>query len=111
KITYPRREMGAELLKLQDKTLGETAIVHDQPEQTYYVAVLTKQSEPSREDFFQAAHGAAPDVAISELFEMFEKERRDQYRKGFMEQLRADAKLEIIRDRLERGSRPESDEG
>ena len=71
--------------------------------------MLVKQTEPAREEFFQAYRGAAPDVGIAELFEMFEKERRDQYRKEFMEQLRAEARLEILRDRLDKGAR--SDEG
>src|SRR5207244_12473854 len=70
KITYPRlREMGGEILKLQDKKPGENVVLHDQPELTYYVTVLVKQTEPAREEFFQAYRGAAPDVGIAELFE------------------------------------------
>ena len=102
KITYPRADMAGEILKLQDKKPGDTVIVTDQPAQVFYVTVLIKQTEPSREEFFRASRGLNLSLGLSNLFELFEKERRENYRKELLVQLRHEAgvDLQAFEDRL-----------
>jgi hypothetical protein len=97
KIEYPpaggeMKDFLDKLLALKDK--GDATVLHDGPKKTYYVAALFQRSEPSVSDFYLSYKEAAPDSLKHDmLWELFEQERREAYRKDFMTQLRAQAGL------------------
>ncbi|MBY0526671.1 MAG: hypothetical protein K2R98_24960 [Gemmataceae bacterium] len=91
------------LVALRDKPHGETLVVADQPDATYYVGVLLEKKDPSELEFFQTYResGASAKQRDPLLME-FEREQVQKYRKEFIERLRKEAKLTIQKENIKR---------
>src|SRR5208283_5009273 len=59
KITYPTNDFAVKVLALRDKPVGETVVVPNQPEATFYVTALVKKTDPSQQEFFDAYRRAS----------------------------------------------------
>jgi hypothetical protein len=73
------------------KTKGDTLVLHDRPEKTYYVAVLLDRIEPSLRTFHDAYRDMALSSTSDQLLEQYLRERQTDYRKEFLTQLRVEA--------------------
>jgi hypothetical protein len=102
KVEYVSREMLTKVLDLRDKPKGDAVVVADLPKEHFYVAVLLEVIEPTDMEFQQAYARSA--MEGDELLRSQELERRAEYRKEFIAQLRADAKLKVNPDQKERRS-------
>lgn len=104
KVEYPGSNFVNELLNLT--TVGDVAIIADQPKNTYYVAALTARHVPTVKEFYTDTRASLFQGPV--LLNRLEQERRKAYREEALAQLRTQARLEIIADarRLveERGS-------
>jgi hypothetical protein len=114
-----------DLLSFRGQAPGTAKVLHDQPRDNYYVAVLVSSTPPPMGAFyltykFDAA--GAPQVpnpftgqTSQSLLTRFEEEQRQKYRKEFVDQLRVEAGInatnpskEFRRD-YDKGGRPGED--
>src|SRR5262249_50903348 len=93
KIEYPSGGFVDQLLELKNN--GEMKIVNDAPIDTYYVAALRKRVEPTVRDFEKDTATFAFQPTGSFFLNVLQAERRADFRNGIMQQLRAQAGLEI----------------
>lgn len=96
KIEFPAGDFVSQVLEM--KTPGETRILSNDPKDTYYVAALTLRVEPSVREFEKDTSTLAIQFE-SALLGRLESERRVEYIKGVLDQLRAQARLRIEEDR------------
>lgn len=85
-IAHPPADLPKRLLEL--KRPGEATVIADQPARNYYVAVLRERNEPTIADF-RSIYSSTP--SRDTLYSLFLDERRQDYRKTVMEQLRREA--------------------
>jgi hypothetical protein len=85
-----------QLLGLKDKGVGSAVVVTDQPRETYYVAVLVAVDPPTPAQFWLTFRDEAssPTPRPTSLLGRLEQERRTQYRKEFLAQLRQQAGID-----------------
>jgi len=83
---HPPADLAKQLLTL--KRPGEATVVADQPVKNFYVAVLLDRSEPSLADF-KAVYARTP--RKDTLYNLFLAQRRADYRRSVLEQLRREA--------------------
>jgi hypothetical protein len=102
KVPYAGPEFAMKVLALKDKAKGDALVQPDQPETTYYVAVLVDKSEPNMEDFLRTYRSCGSDSPHRDpLLQIFEQDRQVKYYKDVLEQLRQEAKLDIKKDKLD----------
>jgi hypothetical protein len=90
-------QMAQDLLKLRDKPVGDTVVVADGPEGTYYVAVLLKESDPSMSEFLEAYQNSATGSKKRDpLFNEYLLEQQLKYRREVVKRLQEDAQLVIV---------------
>jgi hypothetical protein len=75
--------------KLKNK--GDTLVLADQPEKTFYVTVLLDRIEPSVRTFHDVCREMAQSPASDQLLQDFLRERETKYRQDFLTQLRIEA--------------------
>jgi hypothetical protein len=97
KIEYPAIDLVDQVLEL--KNVGETKVLNDAPISTYYVTALSKRVEPTVRDFEKDTASFAFQRMRNTFLAILQDERRTQYRKGIMDQLRAQARLNIDTER------------
>ncbi len=96
KVAFPDAEMIKTLLGLREQEKGATAVVSDRPRMNFYVATLLERSEPPVDEFRRAYQGSmARATEADPLLAMLAHGRPDAYRKAVLEQLKAEAKLEL----------------
>jgi hypothetical protein len=93
-----------DLLSLKDQAPGTAKVLHDQPKDNYYVAVLVSKTPPPIASFYltyridAAGTSQAPDPMSGRppqsLLTRLEEEQRQKYRKEFTDQLRAQAGID-----------------
>lgn len=84
------------LVNLGDKPVGDTLVLPDLPETTYYVAVLLQKFEPTWNEFYHVYQDSSSTAFRKDpLMGLFEEERQFKYRMDFLTRLREDAKLDI----------------
>jgi hypothetical protein len=89
-IRYPGKDWVDTMLdKL--KVTGDTVILADQPEKTFYVAVLLERHEPSLRTFADVYRDAAVSLSRDQLLEQLVQDKRTKYREEFMKALRVEA--------------------
>jgi hypothetical protein len=95
KVPDAGAEFSSKLLTLKD--VGDTAVLTNQPEDTYYVATVVKRTPASKDTFYITYMDSAPGTLFRQdtLFSRFEYERRREYQEKILKQLRADAKLTL----------------
>jgi hypothetical protein len=94
RIPYPTADFATKLLGLKDKEKGEVVVVVDQPETTFYIAVLVERTEPTLDAFFRVYRDASSDsVRRDPLLDRFERERQMQYQENVIKLLEEHAKL------------------
>jgi hypothetical protein len=116
KIPYAGAEFAAKLLGL--KAVGKTTVLSNQPEDTWYVVTVVKQTPPSSADFYitymDSVPGKPPPAIQDMLFSDFEAERQREYQDKILRQLRTDANLtlnpETAKEERDR-NRPEDERG
>jgi hypothetical protein len=96
KIEYPPPNFVDALLENLNQP-GDTTVLGNRPKDTYYVVALVRRDAPSMQDFHKDTAGNRG-LLLSQL----ELERQREYRKAFLEQLRAEAKLSENQEGLER---------
>jgi hypothetical protein len=79
-----------ELLKNLQKP-GDTTILEDQPQRTFYVAVLLKRIDPSVKDFSDVYKDTAVATNRDQLLDTLLRQQRDKYRDDFVKVLRIEA--------------------
>jgi hypothetical protein len=84
RLPYPPKDLAGELMKLKEP--GASQVIHDEPANTYYVAVLVNRDEPSVKQF-EAMYKRQD----NQLLQMFLNERARDYYKMTIEQLRREA--------------------
>jgi hypothetical protein len=89
-IRYPGKDWVNQMLD-QLKTRGDTLVLADQPEKTFYVAVLLERHEPSVHTFYDVYREAAVSMNRDQLLEQYVQERRTKYREEFLKALRVEA--------------------
>ena len=90
---YPPRDFPKPLMKLT--RLGDATVVVDMPAKTFYVSVLVDRKEPDLVEFksvYVRSPGSDP------MYMALQGQRRDEYRKSVMEQLRRDAGADLDKD-------------
>jgi hypothetical protein len=91
KIPYPSDEMAKKLLSLKEKE--DVEVMHDKPEAVYYVAALRgERFAPMEYKFFDDA--LKPASLLSRLEQ--DEHVQENYRKGCIDELRAEAKRTIL---------------
>jgi hypothetical protein len=85
-MPYPPQDLARQLLTLEEK--GRATVVADQPARTFYVAVLEARDEPNARAF---AELYARTPRYDTLYNLFLRERTEDYRRGVLEQLRREA--------------------
>jgi hypothetical protein len=101
KVPYAGQDFPTKVLALKDKSKGDALVQPDQPETTYYVAVLVDKSEPSMDDFLSTYRSCSSEsVHRDPLLQIFEQERQVKYYKDVVAQLQKDAKLQIDKEKL-----------
>lgn len=85
-FAYPPADLAKRLLEM--KRPGEATVIADQAARNYYVAVLRERNEPSVADF-RSIYGSTPERDT--LYSLFLAERRQDFGKGVMDQLRREA--------------------
>ncbi len=88
-IKYPRPSLADQLLTLQKP--GDAIIVSDQPEDSYYVAVLIDRREPTAAMFEEALRKVAVPFFDSFWSKQVLEPRREAYRNDLLRQLRVEA--------------------
>lgn len=83
---FPPADLAKQLLTL--KRPGEATVIADLPGKNYYVAVLMERSEPTMADF-KSIYARTPKEDT--LYSLFVTQRRADYRKSVLEQLRREA--------------------
>jgi hypothetical protein len=108
-LPYPPAELAKQLLEL--KRPGEAMVFVDVPARNFYVAVLEARDEPSLADF-RKLYDRTP--FRDPMFDQFQQERRAEYRKNVILQLRREAGAKIDREGnyelpefLKRGQNPD----
>jgi len=96
-MRYPPTELAKQVLQI--KEIGQARVIADQPVKTFYVAVLLDRSIPTQAEFTKLYARTPRDT----LYNRFLSQRREQFRKNLLEQLRAEAAGG--RDKLERDGR------
>jgi hypothetical protein len=76
---------------------GDTTVISDRPKKTYYVVALVRRTAPSPQDFSKETVRNR-DFLLRHL----EAERQVEYRRAFLEQLRAQARLSINEEAMQR---------
>jgi hypothetical protein len=110
-VALPTPEFLEDLLAMRDKKIGETTVVYDMPKDHYYVAFLYSKDPVNQDDFQMVYKRSSPGQMASTMLQdplmgMMEADRRDDFRKGLLDQLRADAKWTVNTELLkERDSR------
>jgi hypothetical protein len=101
RVEHPSQEMVKKILDLKDE--GEAVVIHDQPEATYYVAVLVHRS-PTYEIAFQhdAAQARTRDTLLREIDK--ETKYRAKQREGLLAQLRKEALRDVDEENLKKAS-------
>src|SRR5439155_19115680 len=79
------------------KEPGDTTVLSDRSKATYYVVALGRRDAPSITDFYKDTVGNR-----QLLLRHLESERQTDYRKAFLEQLRADARLSVNEEAMTR---------
>lgn len=85
-LEFPPLDLAKQLMVL--KRPGQATVITDMPAKTFYVAVLLERSVPTIEDF-KAIYAKTP--TSDTLYERFLAQRRQEYRKTVLEQLRREA--------------------
>jgi hypothetical protein len=107
KVEHPSPEMLKKLLEL--KNAGDAVVVHDQPRDHYYVAVLEHRAQVYPLAFFFDASQPYKRGGLIQKFEVDTKERTKQL-ESVLEQLRAQAGLVIDEVKLnEAKTKPETE--
>src|SRR5262249_10582315 len=90
KVPYAGAEFSSKLLTLKD--VGDTTVLSNQPEDTYYVVTVIKRTPASKDTFYITYMDSAPGTLFRQdtLFSRFENERRREYQDKILQQLRAD---------------------
>jgi hypothetical protein len=99
-VAYPSEDLVDKLLSMKEK--GDVSVLHDRPEEHYYVAALTYRAPPPEMTFI--AEAARPDALMTRLEQ--DSQARRKYREAALEQLRAEARLSYDEENLKamRGS-------
>jgi hypothetical protein len=88
-IRYPGKDWLDQLLKLQKP--GDTAILEDQPQRTFYVAVLRSRIDPTVKTFADVYKDTAVATNRDQLLDTLLRQQRDKYRDDFVKVLRIEA--------------------
>jgi hypothetical protein len=99
KIEYPRSDLVDRLLTLKEPK--QAIVLEDRPEAHYYVAAEVEGTYrvPTIEQFYNIYRNApATSIMSDPLFSMLERQRQAWYRQVCLEQLRTEAKLNIVQD-------------
>jgi hypothetical protein len=89
-IAYPRNDWVNQLVdKLKKK--GDTIVLADRPQKTYYLAVLLERHEPSELTFRDVYRDAAIAFNRDPMLDHLVQERRTKYMDEFVKQLRVEA--------------------
>jgi hypothetical protein len=103
KVARSGNKFVQDIVQFQDKKIGDTMILQDQPERTVYVAILVdREQDPVRDRlaFYEAyKEGTAPTTGQRSgptLFSMFLDERRKKYVREFVDKLKAEANYKKI---------------
>jgi hypothetical protein len=83
---YPRPDLVKQLMTLERP--GQATVLADRPARRYYVAVLLERDEPSVKEFSKL-YGRSP--RSDTLLQRFEQQRREDYKREVLEQLRREA--------------------
>jgi hypothetical protein len=89
------QDFANKLVTLKDKDKGATLVLADQPEGTYYVAVLVDKKEPSWDAFMEVYRLASDSVSRDPMLEIFEIEKREKYRQNVTQMLRDEATAKV----------------
>ena len=92
-LPFPPADLAKMLTEM--KRPGEAMVFVDAPARTFYVAVLEARDEPSVADF-QNLYNRTP--FRDPLFDSFQQERRVEYRKNVLQQLRREAGAKLDRE-------------
>lgn len=92
-LPYPPEQLPKILMEL--KRPGDAMVFVDRPATNFYVAVLEARDEPSVSDF-RKIYDRTP--FRDPLFDMFQAERRAEYRKSVLEQLRREAGAKLDKE-------------
>ncbi len=92
-VEFPTQQFIDKLLEL--KNFGDVAVLHDLPEEHYYVVTpLSKRFEPLPGEFYAIYKRSSPAEFFPDpLIGQFDQERRARQREAVLAQLRAEAKL------------------
>ncbi len=111
-LPYPTADMADALVKAKDKPISTSLVMTDQPEATYYVAVLSKRNERSADEF-----GLTVYSTIGEFGELGSKvslrhqaELRKQAREHAVALLKAEYKYEQEHEKVNEKIELSSDE-
>jgi hypothetical protein len=90
RMRYPPPNLADQLLdNLREP--GDATLVADQPETTFYVAVLRERAEPSLEQFYEQTYKKVP--ITDTLWKKVEADRQKEYREAAVKELRIEAGL------------------
>jgi hypothetical protein len=92
-IAYPDGKWVSRLVD-ELKKKGDTLVLADRPEKTFYLAVLLERHEPSPKIFYDVYRDLAISTSRDPLLAELLRKRQDQYREDFLKQLRVDAGAE-----------------
>lgn len=96
-LPYPPPDL-AKLLLEQLKRAGDATVVVDRPARHFYVAVLEARDEKTIGDF-KALYGRTP--SNDTLFDIFVAQKRAEYRRAVITQLRKEANAKLTSDRYD----------
>jgi len=103
KVEYPRPDLTEKLLT-ELKKKGDTVVVSDQPETTYYVAALVRDPSPPSESAFYQVYRNVPGFGGSaeRLVDQLRNDdrSREEYRVAFMQELMRRAGLKLNEDEI-----------
>src|SRR5262249_26568808 len=85
-IPYPRTDWLDELMKLPGK--GAAVVLRDQPDETFYVAVVLERTEPAPSDSYYEATKMPGGFQPDPLLQNLQQQRDEQYRDMVLKQLR-----------------------
>jgi hypothetical protein len=110
KVAYPGPDMGTRIVDLRRQPKGSTEVLTDQPKANYYVVVLTQKDPPTLDEFRRTYIESTPRATGYDPFiAQLAMEKRLQYRRDVLEQLRTDAKV-VVHDDAKRKAGDESSE-
>ena len=90
---YPPQDFAKQVTKLT--RLGEATVIVDRPAKTFYVALLVDRKEPELAAF-RKVYANSP--GSDRLYMFLQFQRREEYRKAVMEQLRREASADLDKD-------------